>query len=113
LLYSFSIVATNGRKPRDLLAERIRRLEKQAVETNQRLERVESILGSIANILTGQGRELERHSQLLQALADRLDRFANAVVIGRTQDAERVGELERRVEALERQVFGGPPPSRG
>jgi chromosome segregation ATPase len=126
-------MATNGKRPRDLLAERINRLEKQGAETNrrldetnQRLERVEAILGSIANILAGQGRELERHSQLLerhsqileqhtkllQTLTERLDRFADAVIIGRTRDTERVGELERRVETLERQVFGGTPPSR-
>src|SRR5215475_5254631 len=112
-------MATNGKRPRDLLAERINRLEKQGAETNrrldetnQRLERVEAILGSIANILAGQGKELESHSQLLQALTERLDRFADAVIIGRTRDTERVGELERRVETLERQVFGGTPPSR-
>ncbi|HEV8711564.1 MAG TPA: hypothetical protein VGX03_01900 [Candidatus Binatia bacterium] len=104
-------MATNGRRPRDLLAERINRLEKQGAETNKRLDQVVAILGSIANTLTGQGRELERHSQLLQALTERLDRFADAVIIGRARDTERVGELERRVEALERQVFRGTPPS--
>jgi len=103
-------MATNGKKPRDLLAERISRMEKQGAETNKRLERVEAILGSIANILAGQSKELERHSQLLQALTERLDRFADAVIIGRTRDTERVGELERRVETLERQVFGQAPP---
>ena len=126
-------MATNGKRPRDLLAERINRLErrgaetnqrldetnqrlerveKQQVETNQRLERVETILGSIANILAGQGKELERHSQLLQALTERLDRFADSVIVGRTRDSERIGELERRMETLERQVFGGTPPPR-
>ena len=105
-------MATNGKKPRDLLAERINRLEKQGAETNRRLERVEELLGSIANILAGQGKELERHSQLLQALVDRFDRFADSVIIGRTRDTERVGELERRMEVLERQVFGGTPPPR-
>jgi len=118
-------MATNGKRPRDLLAERINRLEKQGAgtnkrldETNSRLDQVVTILGSIANTLAGQGRELERHSQLLerhsqllQALTERLDRFADAVIIGRTRDTERVGELERRVEALERQVFRGTPPS--
>lgn len=118
-------MATNGKKPRDLLAERINRLEKQGAETNKRLERVEGILGSIANILAGQGKELERHSQLLerhgqllerhgqllQALIDRFDRFADAVIIGRTRDTERMGDLERRMEALERRVFGETPPS--
>jgi hypothetical protein len=111
-------VATNGKKPRDLLAERINRLEKQGAETNKRLDQVITILGGIANTLAGQGRELERHSQileqhsqLLQALTERLDRFADAVIIGRTRDTERVGELERRVETLERQVFRGIPPS--
>ena len=76
-------------------------------------------MGSIANILAGQGKELERHSQilehhsqLLQALVDRFDRFADAVIIGRTRDTERVGDLERRMEALERRVFGETPPSR-
>lgn len=124
-------MATNGKKPRDLLAERINRLEKQGAETNKRLERVEAILGSIANILAGQSKELERHSQilerhsqllerhsqllerhsqLLEALTERLDRFADAVIIGRTRDTERVGELERRVGTLERQVFGQAPP---
>lgn len=117
-------MATNGKKPRDLLAERINRMEKQGAETNKRLERVEAILGSIANILAGQSKELERHSQLLErhsqllerhsqlleALTERLDRFADAVIIGRTRDTERVGELERRVGTLERQVFGGAPP---
>lgn len=119
LLYSPLSMAANGKRPRDLLAERINRLEKQGAETNrrldetnQRLERVEAILGSIANILAGQGKELERHSQLLQTLTERLDRFADMVVIGRTRDTERVGELERRVETLERQVFGGTPSSR-
>lgn len=105
-------MATNSRKPRDLLAERMLRLEKQGAGTNQRLDRVEAILGSIANILAGQGKELERHSQLLQALVDRFDRFADAVIVGRTRDTERVGELERRVETLERQVFGETPPPR-
>jgi hypothetical protein len=112
-------MATNSKKPRDLLAERILRLERQGAGTNQRLDRVEAILGSIANILAGQGKELERHSQLLerhsqllQALVDRFDRFADAVIMGRTQDTERVGQLERRVETLERQVFGGTPPPR-
>jgi len=104
-------MATNGKRPRDLLAERINRLEKQGAETNKRLDQVVAILGSIANTLAGQGRELERHSQLLQALTERLDRFADAVIISRTRDTERVGELERRVEALERQVFRGTPPS--
>jgi uncharacterized coiled-coil protein SlyX len=111
-------MATNGKRPRDLLAERINRLEKQGGETNKRLDetnkrldQVVAILGSIANTLAGQGRELERHSQLLQALTERLDRFADAVIIGHTRDTERVGELERRVEALERQVFRGTPPS--
>src|SRR5215813_12850830 len=111
-------MATTGKKPRDLLAARILRLEKQGAETNKRLEHVEGILGSIANILVGQGKELERHSQLLeqqtrllQALTERLDHFADSVIIGRTRDTERVGELERRVEALERQVFRGTPPS--
>jgi uncharacterized coiled-coil protein SlyX len=111
-------VATNGKRPRDLLAERINRLEKQGAETNKRLDetnkrldQVVTILGGIANTLVGQGRELERHSQLLQALTERLDRFADNVIIGRTRDTERVGELERRVETLERQVFRGTPPS--
>src|SRR5215813_4254270 len=110
-------MATNGKRPRDLLAERISRLEKQGAETNKRLDQVVAILGSIATTLAGQGRELERHSQileqhsqLLQALTERLDRFADAVIIGRTRDTERVGELERRVETLERQVFRGTPP---
>jgi len=119
-------MATNGKRPRDLLAERINRLEKQGGETNKRLDetnkrldQVVAILGSIANTLVGQGRDLERHSQilerhsqLLQALTERLERFADAVIIGRTRDTERVGELERRVETLERQVFGGVPPPR-
>jgi uncharacterized coiled-coil protein SlyX len=106
-------VATNGKRPRDLLAERINRLEKQGAETNKRLDQVVAILGGIASTLAGQGRELERHSQLLQALTERLDRFADAVIIGRTRDTERMGELERRVETLERQVFRGtlPPQS--
>jgi len=113
-------VATNGKRPRDLLAERLNRLDKQGAETNKRLDQVVAILGGIANTLVGQGRELERHSQLLeqhsqilQALTERLDRFADAVIIGRTRDTERVGELERRVETLERQVFRGtlPPQS--
>ena len=111
-------MATNGKKPRDLLAERIKRLEKQGAETNNRLDQVVAILGSIANTLAGQGKELEhhsqileQHSQLLKALTERLDRFADAVIIGRTRDTERVGELERRVEILERQVFRGTPPS--
>src|SRR5713101_5647994 len=114
-------MATNGKHPRDLLAERINRLDKQGaetnkqlVETNKRLDQVVAILGGIANTLVGQGRELERHSQilerhsqLLQALADRFDRFSDMIIVGRTRDVERVGELERRVETLERQVFGG------
>ncbi len=111
-------MATNSKAPRDLLAERIRRLEKQGAETNKRLDdtnsrldQVVSILGSIANTLTGQGRELELHSQLLQTLTERLDRFADMVIIGRTRDTERMGELEQRVGALERQVFRGVPPS--
>jgi len=110
-------VATNGKRPRDLLAGRINRMEKQGAETNKRLDETNSrldqvvaILGGIANTLTGQGRELERHSQLLQTLTERLDRFADMVIIGRTRDTERVGELERRVEALERQVFRGTSP---
>src|SRR5712691_3007695 len=112
-------MATNGERPRDLLAERINRLEKQGAQTNKRLQQVVAILGGIANTLTGQGRELERHSQilerhsqLLQALTERLERFADAVIIGRTRDTERVGELERRVETLERRVFGGGTPPR-
>jgi len=112
-------MATNGKRPRDLLAERIPRLEKRGVETNKRLERVEAILGSIANILTGQGKELEHHSQfleqhtkLLQTLIERFDRFSEMVIIGRTRDTERIGELERRLEVLERQVLGGTPPPR-
>ncbi len=112
-------MATNGKHPRDLLAERIGRLEKQGAETNKRLDKVVEILGGIANTLVGQGRELERHSQilerhsqLLQALADRFDRFSDMIIVGRTRDVERVGELERRVETLERQVFGGTPPTR-
>jgi len=70
-------MATNGKRPRDLLAERILHLEKQGAETNKRLDntnkqltetnkrlaqvvaQVVAILGSIANILTGQGAELE------------------------------------------------------
>ena len=109
-------MATNGKKPRDLLAERINQLGKQGAETNQRLsetnerlDQVVSILGSIANTLAGQGQELERHSQLLQALTERVDRFADTVIIGRTRDTERVGELERRVENLERHVLGSSP----
>ncbi len=126
-------MATNGKHPRDLLAERINRLDKQGaetnkqlVETNKRLDQVVAILGGIATTLVGQGRELERHSQilerhsqilerhsqLLQALADRFDRFSDMIIVGRTRDVERVGELERRVETLERQVFGGTPPTR-
>lgn len=119
-------MATNGKYPRDLLAERINRLDKQGaetnkqlVETNKRLDQVVAILGGIANTLVGQGRELEhhsqileRHSQLLQALADRFDRFSDMVIVGRTHDTERVGDLERRIETLERQVSKGIPPSR-
>jgi predicted nucleic acid-binding Zn-ribbon protein len=112
-------MATNGKKPRDLLAERITRLEKQGAETNKRLDRIEGILGGIANVLVGQGKELERHSQLLerhsqllQALVDRFDRFSDAMIIGRTRDTERVGDLERRMEVVERRVFGETPPSR-
>jgi hypothetical protein len=119
LLYCSLVMATNGKKPCDLLAERINRLEKQGAETNKRLERIEEISGSIANILAGQGKELERHSQilerhsqLLQALVDRFDRFSDAVIIGRTRDTERLGDLERRMEALERRVFGETPPPR-
>lgn len=66
-------MATNGKKPRDLLAERINRLEKQGAETNNRLDRIEGILGSIANILTGQGKELEHHSQLLERYSQLLE----------------------------------------
>ncbi|HKA56042.1 MAG TPA: hypothetical protein VKJ47_20510, partial [Candidatus Binatia bacterium] len=62
-----------------------------------------------SQILERHSQLLERHSQLLQALTERLDRFADMVIIGRTRDTERVGELERRVEALERQVFRGTP----
>ena len=112
-------MATNGERPRDLLAERINRLEKQGAQTNKRLQQVVAILGGIANTLAGQGKELERHSQilerhsqLLQALAERMDRFADSIIIGRTRDTERVGELERRVKTQERQVSKGIPPSR-
>jgi ABC-type transporter Mla subunit MlaD len=119
-------MATNGEKPRDLLAERINRLEKQGAQTNKRLEQVVAILGGIANTLAGQGKELERHrqilerhsqilerhSQLLQALTERLDRFADSVIIGRTRDTERVGELERRVKTQEHEVSKGMPSSR-
>jgi uncharacterized coiled-coil protein SlyX len=116
-------MATNGKQARDLLAARINRLEKQLGkqstetnkrldETNKRLDQVVAVLGSIANILAGQGKELERHSQLLQALTERLDRFADMVVVGRTRDTERVTELEQRVGTLERQVFGSSPPPR-
>ncbi|MBI3304616.1 MAG: hypothetical protein HYZ72_21340 [Deltaproteobacteria bacterium] len=126
-------MATNGKKPRDLLAECMNRLEKQGAqtnkqlaETNKRLDQVVAILGGIANTLVGQGRELERHSQLLeqhsrilerhsqllQTLTERFDRFADMVIVGRTRDTERVGELERRMDTLERQVFGGSPPPR-
>ena len=89
---------TNGKKPRDLLAERINRLEKQGAETNKRLDQAVTILESVASILNRQGKELEQHSQLLQTLIERLDRFADLVIVGRTRDTERVGELERRVE---------------
>jgi len=119
-------MATNGKKPRDLLAERTLRLEKQGaetnkrlddtnkqlIETNKRLDQAVALLGSIANILAGQGKELERLSHLVQTFTDRFDRFSDAVIIGRTHDTERVGELERRIGVLERQVFGGTPPSR-
>ncbi len=126
-------MATNGKHPRDLLAERINRLDKQGAainkqlaETNKRLDQVVAILGGIANTLVGQGRELERHSQilerhsqilerhsqLLQALGDRFDRFSDMVIVGRTRDTEQVGESDRRIETLERQVFGGSLPPR-
>ena len=119
-------MATNGEKSRDLLAERINRLEKQGAQTNKRLEQVVAILGGIANTLAGQGKELERHrqilerhsqilerhSQLLQALTERLDRFADSVIVGRTRDIERVGELERRVKTQEHGVSKGMPSSR-
>jgi DNA repair ATPase RecN len=127
-------MATNGKTPRDLLATRINRLEKQGAETNKRLHRVESLLGetnqrldqvitvlqSIANILNGHTKQLEQHNQrlarqeqLLEALTERLERFADMVILGRTRDTEKIGELERRVETLERQVFPGAPPPRG
>ena len=48
-----------------------------------------------------------------QNKTERFDRFSDMVIVGRTRDTERVGELERRVETLERQVFGGTPPPRG
>jgi serine/threonine protein kinase HipA of HipAB toxin-antitoxin module len=119
-------MAADGKHPRDLLVERISRLEKQGVETNKqlaetnkRLDKVVAILSGIANTLVGQGREierhsqiLERHSQILQALTERFDRFSDMVIIGRTRDTKRVGELERRVETRERQVSGRTPPVR-
>ena len=105
-------MATNGKTPRDLPAVRINRLEKQGAETNkrlnetnQRLDQVVSVLQHVVQILDRQGTELERHGQLLeqhtkllQGLNDRLERFADMVILGRTRDTEKIGELEQRVE---------------
>ncbi len=67
LLSGLPIVATNGKRPRDLLVERINRLEKQGAETNKRLDetnkrldetnsrldQVVAILGGIARTWLG------------------------------------------------------------
>jgi len=102
---------------RDLLAERLLRLERAQEETNRQLERMSEriertnarleqaidVLGGMANVLVALKDGQER-------LVERVDRLADAITRGFTVRDEKIEEVRRRVERLERELRGEPPP---
>ena len=90
---------------RDLLAERLIRLEKAQGETNARLDQVVDVLGGISNILVALKDGQER-------LVERVDRLSESIMRGFTSRDEQIADLRHRVEWLENAVRKGDPQRR-
>ncbi len=96
---------------RDLLAERLQRLERAQGETNERLDRTNErldqavdVLGTMTNILMALKDGQDR-------LIERVDRLADAVTRGFTDRDEKLEAIRRRVERLEDEVRKDPSPA--
>jgi hypothetical protein len=84
--------------PIDLTLERLTRLEALVTafraDVDRRFDGVESALGKMVNVL-------EAHDQRLELIVGRLDRLMDQTIRARTEDAERMDDLNRRLEQLE------------
>ena len=89
-------------EPIDLTLERLTRLETKLDAltgrfdgVDKRLDGMESALGKIVTVL-------EAHDQRLEQIVGGLDRLMDQTVRARTEGAERLDSLNRRLEQLER-----------
>ena len=87
---------------RDLLVERLSRVEGAHAETNQRLDNANAQLDHVIKLLDGVSHVLVSMKQDQDALASRVDRPADAITRGFTERDDRIEEIRRRVEQLER-----------
>jgi hypothetical protein len=105
-----------------LTDERLRRLEKRMAgveqaqhgtnarldQTNARLDQAVDVLTRLVRVVAAQNDRMNRSFKALddrlKALSGRLDRFARAIMQGRTADTRRLSQLERHVESPERRV---------
>ncbi|MBN1610557.1 MAG: hypothetical protein JW940_28260, partial [Polyangiaceae bacterium] len=59
-----------------------------------RFQQLESAMGKMVNVL-------EAHDERLEQLVGRIDRLSDQVIRSRTQDLDRMAELDRRLRLLE------------
>jgi predicted nucleic acid-binding Zn-ribbon protein len=92
--------------PVDLTLERLNRLEQRLREFQDEVKQTQDEanrrLGGIESALSKMVTVLEAHDQRLGLIASRVDRLLEQALRARTQEAERMTDLERRLEALER-----------
>jgi hypothetical protein len=85
----------------DLTLKRLQRLEDAQTQTNERLERMDQRFGRIEDSLGRIVVVLEAHDQRLEQVVERLDRLIDLTMRRRTEDDDRMAEVERRLRALE------------
>lgn len=105
---------------RDVMSDRLANLEDRHIETNQRLGRIESQLGSVDNklgkldsldaklgkldSLDAKLGKLDSLDAKLGSVVGRLDRLVEATLRGATAQADRFFDHEQRLSELERRV---------
>lgn len=76
--------------------------------TSTRLEQAVDVLIRLVRVVAAQNGRLNqtvaRRNKGVEQLTARADRFTKAVVTARSADVRRFGQLERRLEALERSL---------
>jgi hypothetical protein len=84
--------------PIDLTLERLNRLERLVTDrfdqVDKRLDSVETAIGKMVTVL-------EAHDERLEGIVARLDRLIDQTVRARTEDTNRMADVERRLKALE------------